>query len=95
MTTQIADPTPALVVTTRCEADAIDRTVADAVAALRETAKQLALVVAGDPVRVRHGDATVVEVALPIAALPDDDPPPPVAAEVLVPGTVVAAVGSD
>jgi hypothetical protein len=92
ITITIAEPTPVLAVTIRAGVDDRGKVVDDAVAALRETARRLALADAGPPARVLHDDAEVIEVCLPIAALPADDPPAPIAAEVLVPGTTVTSL---
>jgi len=88
-------PTPVLAITTRSPADevaAVGEVIARSLAALRETARRLELEVVGVPLRVDHGDATVVEVCLAIRSAPEIDPPAPVAAEVLTPGTIVESV---
>ena len=84
----IDTPTPVLAITTRAMTD-ITAAIAEATAALRETARRLGIDVLGSPLRVDHADDAVVEVCLLVSALPDVEPPPPVAAEVLTPGTVV------
>ena len=90
----IDTPTPVLTVTARTSGE-VDALVGEAVAALRETARRLALEVLGSPLRVDHGDPSVVEVCLLVTALPHDDPPPPVAAEMLTPGTIVDSLDVD
>lgn len=92
----IDTPTPVLTVTTRAPAGVdVDAVIGEATAALRETSRRLELEVLGSPLRVDHGDASVVEVCVLVRSLPDVDPPPPVAAEMLTPGTVVDSLDLD
>ena len=84
--TRLEEPLPVLAITLRDPAGgAID----DAKAALEETARQLNAVTIGEVFIVDHNDPAVVEVCLALEGLPAADPPPPLAAEVLVPGTVL------
>ena len=85
-------PTPVLTVTTRCTPAGVASALAQSAEALSETARRLGAVIVDTPLRVDHGDPEVVEVCLPIRELPSEDPPQPIAAEVLIPGTVVDAV---
>lgn len=92
----IDTPTPVLTVTTRAHVVGdVDAVVAESTAALRETARRLELDLLGSPLRVDHGDASVVEVCVLVRSLPDVDPPPPVAAEMLTPGTIVDSLDLD
>jgi hypothetical protein len=92
----IDTPTPVLTVTTRMPVGGdVDAVITEATAALRETSRRLDLEVFGSPLRVDHGDASVIEVCVLVRSLPDVDPPPPVAAEMLTPGTVVDSLDVD
>ncbi|HVM08819.1 MAG TPA: hypothetical protein VM345_10165 [Acidimicrobiales bacterium] len=92
MTVTVDAPTPVLAITARSDLTTIEQIVREAAAALRETARRLELTASESVFRVHHTDAGVVEVCLPVSALPEVDPPPPVAAEMLVPGTVIEAL---
>lgn len=85
-------PMPVLTVTARVTVSGADAVAAECLAALRETATRLGVDVIGVPLLVDHADPSVVEVCLELAALPPADPPAPVAAEVLVPGTIVTSL---
>ena len=90
-TRHVREPLPVLAITLRAPTQ---QAVDDAKAALLETSRQLNAVTVGEVFVVDHGDASVVELCLPIESLPAADPPPPLAAEVLVPGTVLRPLGA-
>lgn len=82
-------PLAVLTVTVRAPHGSAETTLGESASALRETARRMGIRSDGHLLRVHHSDAAVIEVCLPLDGLPAIDPPPPIAAEVLVPGTVV------